>query len=187
MSEKRKKLSTFDSMEKYLEEIEALADELMATTFPEGPSWNTETCYLHALSNVFITPREVIVTADLPNVEPETVKVEVTDENFKHAVGSANGLVLLDFWAEWCFACLELNPVLEEIAPEYQGRIKICKIEVDENPVLVEKYVPDLMFPCLVIMKDGKVLDRKYRVDANLEPKDFFQDWFSKFLSTRQE
>ena len=118
---------------------------------------------------------------------PRTQIVEVTDENFKHAVGSANGLVLLDFWAEWCFACLELNPVLEEIAPEYQGRIKICKIEVDENPVLVEKYVPDLMFPCLVIMKDGKVLDRKYRVDANLEPKDFFQDWFSKFLSTRQE
>jgi len=81
MSEKRKKLSTFDSMEKYLEEIEALADELMATAFPEGPSWNTETCCLHALSNVFIMPREVIVTADLPNVEPETVKVEVTDEN----------------------------------------------------------------------------------------------------------
>ena len=81
MSEKRKKLSTFDSMEKYLEEIEALADELMESAFPEGPSWNTETCCLHALSNVFITPREVIVTADLPNVEPETVKVEVTDEN----------------------------------------------------------------------------------------------------------
>ena len=81
MSEKQKRISTFDSMEKYLEEIEALANELMATAFPEGPSWNAETCCLHALSNVFITPREVIVTADLPNVEPETVKVEVVDEN----------------------------------------------------------------------------------------------------------
>ena len=81
MSEKRKKPSTFDSMEEYLEEIEALADELMANAFPEGPSWNTETCCLHALSNVYITPREVIVTADLPNIDPETVKVEVTDEN----------------------------------------------------------------------------------------------------------
>ena len=81
MFEKQKKLSTFDSMEEYLEEIEALANELMARAFPEGPSWNTETCCLNALSNVFITPREVIVTADLPNVELETVKVEVLNEN----------------------------------------------------------------------------------------------------------
>ena len=81
MSEKRKKHLTLDSMEEYLEEIEALTDELRATTFPEGPSWNTETCCLHALSNVFITPREVIVTADLPNIEPETVKVEAVNEN----------------------------------------------------------------------------------------------------------
>jgi len=81
MSEKPKKLSTFDSMEEYLQEIEALANELMESAFPEGPSWNTESCCLNALSNVFITPREVIVTADLPNVEVETVKVEVIDEN----------------------------------------------------------------------------------------------------------
>lgn len=81
MSKKREKLSTFDTIEKYLEEIEALADELMASEFSEGPSWNTETCCLQALSNVFITSREVIVTADLPNIEPETVKVEAVDEN----------------------------------------------------------------------------------------------------------
>jgi HSP20 family molecular chaperone IbpA len=81
MSEKREKSSTFDAMEKYLEEIEALAKEVMASAFPEGPSWNTKTCCLHALSNVFITPREVIVTADLPNIEPETVKVEAINEN----------------------------------------------------------------------------------------------------------
>ena len=81
MSEKQKKSSTFDAMEKYLEEIEALAEEVMASAFPKGPSWNTETCCLHALSNVFITPREVIVTADLPNIEPETIKVEAVNEN----------------------------------------------------------------------------------------------------------
>ena len=81
MSEKREKSSTFDSMEKYLEEIESLAEEVMACAFPKGPSWNTETCCLHALSNVFITSREVIVTADLPNIEPETIKVEAINEN----------------------------------------------------------------------------------------------------------
>ena len=82
MSEKRIKSSSFDAMEKYLEEIEALAEEVMASAFPEGPSWNTETCCLQALSNVFITPKEVIVTADFPYIDPETVQVEVTGENF---------------------------------------------------------------------------------------------------------
>jgi HSP20 family molecular chaperone IbpA len=81
MSEKQKKSSIFDTINEYIEDFEALADELMASAFPEGPSWNTETCCLQALSNVFITRREVIVTADLPNIEPETVKVEAVDEN----------------------------------------------------------------------------------------------------------
>lgn len=111
---------------------------------------------------------------------PQPKMIKVTDENFKHTVENSERLVLLDFWAEWCVACLVLSPILEEIAPEYQDRIKFCKIEVDENPVLVEKYVPDLMFPCLVIMKDGKVLDRKYGVDTSLEPKSFLADWFEK-------
>lgn len=110
----------------------------------------------------------------------EPTMIKVTDENFGDTVGNTEGLVLIDFWAEWCFACLELNPVLEELAPEYQGRIRFCKVEVDENPVLVEKYVPDLMFPCLVIMKDGNVIDRKYGVDAGVEPEPFLQDWFDK-------
>jgi HSP20 family molecular chaperone IbpA len=81
MSEKQVNRSIFDVMNEYMEEFEALADELMASAFPESPSWNTETCCLQALSNVFITSREVIVTADLPNIEPETVKVEAVDEN----------------------------------------------------------------------------------------------------------
>jgi HSP20 family molecular chaperone IbpA len=81
MFDKREKSSSFDAMEKYLEEIEALAEEVMASAFPKGPSWNTETCCLQALSNVFVTPREVIVTADLPYIDSETVKVEVIDEN----------------------------------------------------------------------------------------------------------
>ena len=80
-SEKHKKLSTFEAMEKHIEELEALADEVMASAFPEGPSWNTETCCLQALSNVSVTPKEVIVTADLPNIEPSTLKVEAVDEN----------------------------------------------------------------------------------------------------------
>ena len=70
-----------DTLDEYLEELKTVTDKLMGFASPEGSSWNTETYCLHALSNVFITPREVIVTANLPNIDPETVKVEAIDEN----------------------------------------------------------------------------------------------------------
>ena len=82
MSEKPRKRSIFDIMGEYTEEFDSLTDELLESAFPEGPSWNTEKCCLEALSNVFVTSREVIVTADMPNIDPETVKVETA--------GSAN-------------------------------------------------------------------------------------------------
>ncbi len=63
-----------------MEELNAVEDEILESAFLEGPSWNTETCCLQALSNVFITSREVVVTADMPNIEPETVQVEAVDE-----------------------------------------------------------------------------------------------------------
>ena len=80
MSEKQRR-SIFDVMGEYIDEFETLANEIIESAFPEGPSWNCDTCCLHALCNVFITAREVIITADLPNIEPESVQVEVLDEN----------------------------------------------------------------------------------------------------------
>jgi HSP20 family molecular chaperone IbpA len=80
MPEKPRKRSIFDIMGEYVEAFDGLADELLEATFPEDPSWNTEACCLKALSNVFVTSREVVVTADMPNIEPETVKVEAVEE-----------------------------------------------------------------------------------------------------------
>ncbi len=80
MSEKQRRRSIFDVMSEYMDDFEAWADELMESAFPEGPSWNCDTFCLHALCNVFVTAREVIVTADLPNIEPETIKVKVLEE-----------------------------------------------------------------------------------------------------------
>lgn len=63
-----------------MEEFNAVEDEILESAFLEGPSWNTETCCLQALSNVFVTSREVVITADMPNIEPETIQVEAVDE-----------------------------------------------------------------------------------------------------------
>ena len=80
MSETRKKQS-IDTFEEYLNQIKELTNKILEYPSSEDPNWNIETCCLQALSNIFITPREVIITADLPNIKPETIKVEVLDEN----------------------------------------------------------------------------------------------------------
>jgi HSP20 family molecular chaperone IbpA len=80
MSRKPRKNSIFDIMGEQVEGFYAFADKLMEAAFSEGPSWNRETCCLQALSSVFVTQREVVVTADLPNIEPETVKVKAADK-----------------------------------------------------------------------------------------------------------
>ena len=109
--------------------------------------------------------------------------LEVNDGSFQQLMDENKGLVLLDFLAEWCFACFEANPALETVAPQFENRLKVFKIEVDENPILVDKYVPDLMFPCFVIMRDGKILERKYGLDKTMGAEDFFKQWIGKFDS----
>ncbi len=81
--------------------------------------------------------------------------IVLSDSNYEEVLGREKGFVLLDFWAEWCFACLETNTVLEEMASELKGRLKICKIEGVENPVLVSRFAPEMMFPCFVVLKGG--------------------------------
>ena len=57
------------------------------------------------------------------------------------------------------------------------------KIEVDENPVLVNRFVPDLMFPCFVMLRDGRVVDRKYGLNESMEAKVFFEMWIGEHLN----
>lgn len=109
--------------------------------------------------------------------------VEVTEKDFEQKLADAQEWVLLDFWAEWCFACRIVNPALEKIAPEFRAHLSIFKIEVDESPELVEKYVPDRSFPCLVILKkDGTVIARKYGMSNDVEPTAFLRDWLGKVV-----
>jgi thioredoxin 1 len=76
--------------------------------------------------------------------------VHVTDETFEGDVLGAEGPVLVDYWAEWCGPCKVIAPVLEEIAEEYAGKLKIAKLNIDENPGTPPKYgirgIPTLMY-----------------------------------------
>lgn len=78
----------------------------------------------------------------------------VSDSNFANAVLEANQPVLVDFWAPWCGPCRSLAPIVDELAEKYAGRARIMKINVDDNPAVVERYHVKAI-PTLVLFRDG--------------------------------
>ncbi len=88
---------------------------------------------------------------------PETL--HLTEQNFDEALVANQGLLMLDFWAEWCGPCRMIAPVLEELADASEGRVTLMKINVDENPGLAARF--DIRsIPTILFVKDGAVIDR---------------------------
>ncbi|HXF05932.1 MAG TPA: thioredoxin [Blastocatellia bacterium] len=85
--------------------------------------------------------------------------VEVTDANFRQEVLESPIPVLIDFWAEWCAPCRVLAPTVEAIAEEYQGKIKVAKMNVDDSPNTPSVY-GIRGIPTLILFKDGQEKDR---------------------------
>ena len=82
--------------------------------------------------------------------------VHVTDDSFEQEVLNSSKPVLVDFWAEWCGPCKVIAPILDEIATEYDGRLKVAKLDIDDNPQTPPKY-GIRGIPTLMLFKNGEV------------------------------
>jgi thioredoxin 1 len=99
---------------------------------------------------------------------------KVSDANFDSDVLKANEPVVVDFWAEWCGPCRMIAPALEEISSSMAGKVKIVKLNVDENPQTAAKYGV-MSIPTLMLFKNGQLASRQ----VGAAPKQKLEQWIS--------
>jgi thioredoxin 1 len=94
--------------------------------------------------------------------------ISLTDEDFESEVLKAEGPVLVDFWAPWCGPCRMAGPVLDKIAEEYSGKVKVCKVNVeDQRQVAIDNGI--MSIPTLNFYKNGELVDQMTGVTPNYE------------------
>ena len=84
--------------------------------------------------------------------------LELTDETFSEEVENGEGLAIVDFWAEWCSPCLAVAPVIDSLAEEYAGKVKIGKVDVDSNRAVTERFNVRSI-PSILYFKDGELVE----------------------------
>lgn len=104
----------------------------------------------------------------------------LSDSTFDHEVLKSAEPVLVDFFAEWCGPCKAMAPALEQIASELKGKVKVAKIDVDQNPDITQRYQIQAM-PTLILFKDGEVAAR--HTGAMVQKKKI-EDWIKSSIAT---
>jgi len=83
----------------------------------------------------------------------------LTDTTFDEEIGASSEAIVVDFWAEWCGPCKMITPILEEIASEHAGKVKIAKLNVDDNPDVTRRFEV-MSIPTLIVFQDGQPVRR---------------------------
>ena len=98
-------------------------------------------------------------------------------ENFEQEVVLFQGVAMIDFWAEWCGPCRALAPVIDQLAEAYHGKVKICKLNIDENGELAAKYGV-MSIPTVIIFKNGTEMERL----VGLRPAESFSELLDSYV-----
>ena len=85
--------------------------------------------------------------------------IEINDKDFEQQVLKSSLPVVVDFWAPWCGPCRMIGPIVEKLSEEFKGKLKFCKVNVDENQQLAQKYKV-MSIPTLIFFKNGQLIDQ---------------------------
>ncbi|MCF7948876.1 MAG: thioredoxin [Spirochaetaceae bacterium] len=102
--------------------------------------------------------------------------IDVTANNFEQEVLKSDVPVIVDFWAEWCVPCKMVHPILDEIASEYEGKIKVAKVNVDQEGDIASQY-NIISIPTLLLFKDGTVVNQQVGAGPRQTIESFFKDY----------
>lgn len=101
--------------------------------------------------------------------------IEFTDENF--ADETKEGLVLVDFWAPWCGPCRVVGPIIEELAGDYEGKVKVGKLNVDDNMAVAQQFRV-MSIPTVILFKDGQAVE----IMIGSQPKSAYEQRLAKYV-----
>ncbi|MFW6117874.1 MAG: thioredoxin [Chloroflexota bacterium] len=126
-------------------------------------------------------PGDILIRIKVKKGEIAARVIEINDDSFEDEVLKCSLPVMVDFWAPWCGPCRMIAPITEKLAKEYEGRMKVCKLNVDENPQTASKYRV-LSIPQILFFRNGEIVEQS----TGAVPESVLQSKVESVLQKRQ-